>query len=34
MKVEVMLEDMCVNDNNAKTRVVQKYSFACPKTKL
>jgi hypothetical protein len=31
MKVKVVLKDMGVNDNSAKTQVAQKYSFACPK---
>ncbi len=34
MKLEVVLKDMGVGENDAKTRVVQKYSPTCPKTKL
>ncbi len=34
MKVEVVLEDMGVGENGAKTQVVWKYSFTHPKTKL
>jgi hypothetical protein len=28
---KVVFEDMDVSDNSAKTRIAQKYSFACPK---
>jgi hypothetical protein len=34
VKAKVILEDMDVSDNSAKTRVVRKYSLARPKTKL
>ncbi len=34
MKIEVVLEDMGVGENGAKTQVVWEYSFTHPKTKL
>jgi hypothetical protein len=34
MKVEVVLEDVGVKENGAKTHIVQEYYFAHPRIKL
>jgi hypothetical protein len=31
VKVKVVLEDVGVKDNDAKTQIVQRYSLTCPK---
>jgi hypothetical protein len=34
VKTEVVLEDVGVNENDARTHAAQEYSLACLKTKL
>jgi hypothetical protein len=34
MRIEMVLEDVGVGKNGVKVRVVQEYSFACPRIKL